>query len=65
MKTPKGKHITCPACGKDVIIDKKNSQLHHKTPICDTFALHILVEGLLAELLSEKREKRIPNEMLN
>lgn len=65
MTTPKGIHVKCPTCGKDMIIDEKNSQLYHKTPLCDAFALHILVESLLTELLSEKQEERIPNKMLN
>lgn len=55
MKTPKGKHVTCPACGEDMIVNEKNSLVHHKTPICDMFALHLLIESLLIEIFSEKR----------
>ena len=50
MKTPKGKHVACPICGKDMIIDEKDLQIYHKAPACDEFMLHCLLEEVLSRI---------------
>jgi len=50
MKMPKGVHIPCPTCGKDMIIDTKDSQIYHKSPACEEFMLHCLLEELLSRI---------------